>query len=138
MKTADDLPETSGESPESNTSPDGEGRRGSLLLALGFWLVLVGVVGLVVSGSFHKRATVSRVGSDAPVNASARSAQDVDAHNSPNVVRNPVRPSNLAVADRIDTPFYSCALHVSFDSGATWQQTPVPAPRGEEAKCFRP
>jgi hypothetical protein len=139
MKTADDSPETiSGESPESDMSPDRPRRRGLLLLALGIWLVLLGVVGVVVAGSFDEEPTVELIGRDAPVNASARSAEDVSAHNSPNVARNPQNPANLAVADRIDTPFFSCALHISRDSGSTWTQTAVPAPKGEEAKCFRP
>ena len=69
---------------------------------------------------------------------SARDADDISAHNSPTLVRNPARPANLAVSSRIDTPFFSCALHVSLDGGATWTQTAIPAPKGEEAKCFAP
>ena len=140
MKTADDsLETTSGESPEGGTSPDRQRRRGLLLWGLlGLWLVLVGAVAVVAAGSFDERPTVRLVDRDAPVNLSARSGDDISAHNSPNLVRNPVRPRNLAVASRIDTPFFSCALHVSADAGAHWRQTPIPAPKGEEAKCFRP
>ena len=140
MKTADDSPEViSGESPESGASPDRQRRRGLLLLALlGLWLIAGGVVAVILSGAFDEEPAIEVVGRDAPVNRSARSATDISAHNSPNLARNPVRPANLAVTSRIDTPFFSCALHVSSDSGATWTQTPVPAPKGEEAKCFRP
>jgi hypothetical protein len=139
MKTAGDSPETtSGESPEIDTSPDRHRRRGLLLLALGLWLVLAGAGAVVVAGSFDERPTVSVVGRDTPVNASARSGDDISAHNSPSLVRNPVRPANLVVASRIDTPFFSCALHVSADAGSSWRQTAIPAPKGEEAKCFRP
>jgi len=140
MKTADESPETtSGDSPGNKTSPDRQRRRGSLLWALlGLWLIVVGPVAVIVSGSFDEPPTVRAVGRDAPVNRSARSAEDISAHNSPTVVRNPARPESLAVASRIDTPFFSCALNVSVDAGATWRQTPVPAPKGEEAKCFRP
>jgi hypothetical protein len=140
MKTADDLPETtSGESPESDTSPDRQRRRGLLLPALlGLWLVLGGAVAVAVSGAFDERPTVQLVGRDAAVNRSARSAEDISAHNSPALARNPVRPGNLVVSSRIDTPFFSCAVHVSTDSGSSWSQTAVPAPKGEEAKCFRP
>jgi len=105
---------------------------------LGVWLVLVGVGAVVLAGSFDERPTVRLVGRDAPVNASARSADDISAHNSPSLVRNPTRPDNLVVASRIDTPFFSCALNVSSDSGSSWRQTAIPAPKGEEAKCFRP
>ncbi len=120
-------------------SPERPRRRGSLLAGLlGLSLVLLGAGALVVSGSFAEPATVRLVGHDAPVNLSARSPEDISAHNSPTLVRNPVRPANLAVSSRIDTPFYSCALHVSFDAGANWAQTAIPAPQGEEAKCFAP
>ena len=140
MKTAGDSPETaSGETPESEASPVRQPRRGSLLLALlGLWLVLAGVVAVVLAGSFDERPTVRLVGRDAPVNESARSTDDISAHNSPSLVRNPVRPGNLVAASRIDTPFFSCALHVSGDAGATWRQTAIPTPKGEEPKCFRP
>jgi len=100
--------------------------------------LLVGVGALLLSGSFDRAATIRLAGHDQPVNLSARKANDISAHNSPTLVRNPVRPANLAVSSRIDTPFFSCALHVSLDGGATWTQTALPAPKGEEAKCFAP
>jgi len=141
MKTADGSPEiTSGEPPShSDTSPDRQRRRGSLLwVLLGLWLVLAGACAVIVAGSFDERPTVRIVGRDTPVNVSARSTEDISAHNSPTLVRNPVRPQNLAVSSRIDTPFFSCALHVSADAGSSWSQTAIPAPKGEEAKCFAP
>ncbi|MDP1849066.1 MAG: sialidase family protein [Solirubrobacteraceae bacterium] len=105
------------------------------LLAL--WLILGGVAAVILSGSFDEEPTVRLVGRDAPVNVSARSPDDLSAHNSPTLVRNPVRPANLAVSSRIDTPEFSCGLHVSADAGATWRQTPIPAPAGAQ-KCFAP
>jgi hypothetical protein len=141
MKTVDGSPEaTSGQPPKSSdTSPDRHPRRGSLLFLLGgLWLVLAGVVAVAVAGSFDEQPTVRPLGREAPVNLSARSVEDVSAHNSPTLVRNPVRPANLAVSSRIDTPFFSCALHVSADAGQSWTQTAIPAPKGEEAKCFAP
>jgi hypothetical protein len=135
-------PETSASSSPPTTtatSPGRQRRRGSsLTVVLGVSLVLVGLGTLLVSGSFDEQPTVQLVGHDQPVNASARQAGDISAHNSPTLVRNPARPANLAVSSRIDTPFFSCALHVSFDGGATWTQTSIPAPKGEEAKCFAP
>lgn len=109
-----------------------------LLALLAIWLVLVGVGAVILSGSFDEDPAVRLVGRDAPVNLSARSPDDLSAHNSPTLVRNPVRPSNLAVSSRIDTPEFSCGLHVSTDAGASWSQTPIPAPEGEPAKCFAP
>lgn len=109
-----------------------------LLALLALWLILAGVTAVILSGSFDEDPTVRVVGRDAPVNLSARSPDDLSAHNSPTLARNPIRPANLAVSSRIDTPFFSCGLHVSADAGASWRQTPIPAPKGEEAKCFAP
>jgi len=139
MTTIGSPERTPGQPPQDTTSPDRPRRRGSLSWALlGVWLVLAGVGAIVVSGAYDEQAVVSLLGRDAPVNLSARIAEDVSAHNSPTLVRNPVRPDHLAASSRIDTPFFSCALHVSADAGATWTQTAVPAPKGEEAKCFAP
>ena len=124
---------------QQSESPDRRRRRGSLLGALAAAsLLLVGVGAVVISGSFDRTPVVRLAGHDQPVNVSARRADDLSAHNSPTLVRNPVRPANLAVSSRIDTPFFSCALHVSHDGGARWTQTAIPAPSGEEAKCFAP
>jgi len=101
-------------------------------------MVLAGAAAVLLSGAFDDPPRVSLVGRDAPVNVGATSPREIDANNSPTVVRNPVHPGNLAVSNRIDTPFFSCALHVTSDGGANWRRTPIPAPRGEEAKCFSP
>ena len=105
---------------------------------LGLLLVVLAAGVLVVAGADDEPPTVSVVGADAAVNVSAGVDENIDAHNSPTIVRNPKRPRNLAVSSRIDTPFFSCGLHVSFDAGAHWSQTPIPAPKGEEPKCFDP
>ena len=125
--------------PEASKSPDRQRRRGSWLwVVVGASLALLGVGAVIFSGSFDDPPELSRVGRDAPVNSGATSARDISAHNSPTLVRNPARRANLAVANRIDTPFFSCALHVSQDGGASWSRTPIPAPKGEEPKCFAP
>ena len=74
---------------------------------LGLLLVLVGAGAMIASTSKDERPTVSVVGEDAPVNVSAGVDENIDAHNSPTLVRNPTRPANLAVSSRIDTPFFS-------------------------------
>jgi hypothetical protein len=89
-------------------------------------------------GTFERAPDARVLGSDAPVNEGAGDAGDIDAHNSPALARNPARPDNLAVSSRVDTPFFSCGLHVSVDGGASWSKTAIPAPPGEEAKCFAP
>ncbi len=157
---------------------------GRLLGLLGLSLVLAGVGAVVLSGSYERSREARVVGSDAPVNVGATKPEDVNAHNSPTLARNPVRtancqarndqlvratelgeaagteklryrrectrlttelrkteeadPDTLAASTRIDTPFFSCALHVSSDGGRRWTQTPIPAPKGQEAKCFAP
>lgn len=143
------APPASGVEPESAStqtsipepsSPDRQPwRRGSkLLIVLGVSLVLASAGAILLAGAFDHRATVKLVGHDAPVNVGATNAADISAHNSPTIVSDPVRPSNLVVSSRIDTPFFSCSLNVSHDGGATWTQTPIPAPRGEQAKCYAP
>jgi hypothetical protein len=107
-----------------------------VLLGAALWVLAAGA--FVLSGSAGRPASVHVVGTDATVNLSARVPGDISAHNSPTLVQNPVHAANLAVSSRIDTPFFSCALHVSFNSGVTWSQTPIPAPKGEEAKCYAP
>jgi hypothetical protein len=101
-------------------------------------LLLVGLGQFVALGSVDEDRTVPLAGHDRPVNASALRPGDISAHNSPTLVRNPVRPSSLAVSSRIDTPNFSCALHVSHDGGASWTQTSIPLPEGEEPTCFAP
>ena len=141
-EAAGSPPEAGSAQPPSSsevTSPDRQRRRGSWLWALvGAALVLMGVGAVVIAGSFDDPPTLRSVGRDSPVNVSARSLRDISAHNSPTLVRNPRRPANLAVSSRIDTPFFACALHFSVDGGASWAQTAIPSPKGEEPKCFGP
>jgi hypothetical protein len=134
------APEASAAEAESSQPADpDQSRRWTLVAALRSGsLVLIGVGLLLLSGIHDRSPTVRLVGHDAPVNAGAVDPTDISAHNSPALARNPVNPSNLAVSDRIDTPFFSCALHVSLDAGHSWAQIPVPAPKGEEAKCYAP
>lgn len=142
MKLKGGSPEVSSGEPSEQTaqpSPDRPRRRGSLLSGLvALSLLLLGVGAVVVSNAEDERPALRLIGSDAPVNVSARTPGDVSAHNSPTLVRNPVRPANLAVSSRIDTPVFSCALHVSFDAGATWTQTAIRAPKGVTGKCYAP
>ena len=105
---------------------------------LGTALVLFGIGALLVSTAYDSEPTVEVLGGNFPVNAGAGDQLDISAHNSPTLVRNPANRSQLAVANRIDSPRYSCALHASADAGATWRQTPIPLPTGEEPKCYAP
>lgn len=114
-------------------------RRGSkLVLGFAISLVLAGLGAALLAGALDRSGTVRLVGHNAPVNPGATDPADISAHNSPTIARDPVRPSNLAVSSRVDTPFFSCSLDVSHDGGGVWSQTPIPAPHGEQAKCFAP
>jgi hypothetical protein len=129
--------------PPSNpdpSSPDRQPwRRGSrFVLGLAVSLVLAGLGAVLLAGGLDRAGTVRLVGHNAPVNPGATDPADISAHNSPTIVRDPVRPSNLAVSSRVDTPFFSCSLDVSHDGGGVWSQTPIPAPNGEQAKCYAP
>lgn len=102
--------------------------------------LVVGGAALMVVASTLPAARVRPARTAVPVNPGAREGTDVRAHNSPSLARNPLEPSNLVLADRVDTPGYSCALHVSGDGGATWQESAIPFPAGEERpeRCFAP
>src|SRR5215210_7760101 len=113
-------------------SRDGAG--GTLWILIGLALALLGAGAVLVSTSFDKPRAAEAVGRNLPVNEGARNGLDLSAHNSPSLVRNPVNATNLVAANRVDSPRYSCALHVSFDGGGHWNQTAIPAPRGEEPK----
>ena len=78
------------------------------------------------------------VGQDRPVNVGATDLGDISAHNSPTIVRNPRDAKNLAVTSRVDSPDFTCALHVTRDGGTRWTRIPVPIPAGEGRKCFAP
>ncbi len=94
---------------------------------------------VLVSGSYDTEQTAEVLGSpaNAPVNEGASDPADISAHNSPSLARNPREDGNLVVADRIDTPRFSCAVHVSVNGGSSWQQKNVPAPEGENL-CYAP
>ncbi len=98
----------------------------------------MGVGAVVVSSAFDTPVSARVVGRDAPVNEGARRASDISSHNSPTLVRNPTRDRNLVVTNRIDTPQFDCALHVSFDGGSEWVDVRIPLPGSERAKCFGP
>jgi len=101
----------------------------------GGMLLVAGVVAILASILWGD-AELRRVGFDRPVNAGARNLGDISAHNSPTVVRNPRDGRNLVVTSRIDSPDFSCAVHISRDGGATWTRTRVPIPRGPGRKCY--
>ncbi len=98
---------------------------------------VAGAAALLAALVLNSRPDVRVEGPDRLVTTDAGPG-DISASNSPSLARNPRDPRQLAVANRIDSPDYGCALRVSSDAGATWRRTPVPIPRGEGGKCFTP
>ena len=114
-------------------------RSRTVLAALGgVVLLLIGAGLLFVASGFERDGSARPAGDNAPVNAGARVAADISAHNSPALVSNPRSVANLVIADKVDSPRFSCALHVSYDGGVHWNQTAIPLPAGEEPKCYAP
>jgi len=98
-----------------------KGRSLALVAGLGAALTVAALVGLLVGYG-------TTVGPDVLVNVS----QPIDSNNSPVVARNPRRPGNLAVVQRVDRPEYSALLQTSFDDGSTWRSLTLPLPPGND------
>ncbi len=118
----------------------GDGGRGLLLplLIVAVALLAAGSGALIVSSSYDTPRKASVLGPNLAINDGAANPADLNANNSPTLIRNPIEQGNLVTVNRIDSPAYSCSLNVSFDGGGRWSQTPIPAPAGEEPKCFAP
>ncbi|MBA2753953.1 MAG: exo-alpha-sialidase, partial [Chloroflexia bacterium] len=105
---------------------------------MGIALVLLGLGAVLLATALDGDPQARVLDGNAPINPGARDALDISAHNSPTVAHNPTNGANLAVANRIDSPNFSCALNVSYDGGGHWSQVPIPIPRGAEPKCYAP
>jgi len=127
------------EAPDLGDGTPGRNRRAWFGLVLGVALLVAGA-GAWLLGQPPQKATARVLGDNRPVNAGAQDRRDISANNSPALARNPTDPANLVVANRIDLPRYSCALHVSTNGGASFEDTQVPFPAGEEepARCYAP
>ncbi len=108
------------------------------VLVVALALVVGGIGAIMVSSSYDTPHKASVLGPNLAINDGASNPGDLSANNSPTLVRNPADENNLVTAARIDSPAYSCSLNASFDGGGRWAQTPIPAPAGEEPKCFAP
>ena len=109
-----------------------------LRVVLGVALLLLGAGAAAAPLVFDRDPEASRADGNQPVNAGAFDLADISANNSPTLARNPRDARELAVSNRVDSPRFSCALHVSRDGGTRWSQVAIPIPRGEESKCFAP
>jgi hypothetical protein len=100
-------------------------------------LVVVGLAAIVAGLLAGAGAPAEVQGRDRPVNIGAGNLSDISAHNSPTLARNPRDARNLVVTSRIDSPDFSCAVHVSHDGGRRWARTRVPVPRVGRV-CYAP
>ncbi|MGI8807592.1 MAG: sialidase family protein [Acidimicrobiales bacterium] len=96
---------------------------------------IVGVVGavLLVLG-FQSGPAQLRPGNPDFVNADR---PGINAHNSPSVAVDPSRPTAMALADRIDTPRFSCTVSLSTTGGDTWKPLTLPLP-SDAPNCHQP
>ncbi|MGH9153488.1 MAG: sialidase family protein [Acidimicrobiales bacterium] len=107
-------------------------------MAFGGALLVAGSGAWVTATSYVRPHDARVVGGNLPVNEGATDRRDIAANNSPTLVRSPVDGGRLVVVNRIDSPEYACAVHLSSDGGATWGRLAIPLPRDEEPKCFAP
>ena len=112
-------------------------RRAGWTGVLGVILVLAGAGTIALAPGPSARAA-RVVGGNAPVNTPATPGIGLAAHNSPVVVANPANPLNLVVANRVDSPQFSCGLHYSTDGGATWSAATLALPVGQRTACLAP
>lgn len=101
-------------------------------------LAVAGVLALVASAVLDGSRAPEPPAAVVPVNAGSRDQGDISANNSPTLTQNPRRATNLAVVNRVDTPRYTCGLHVSQDGGSRWSRVSIPIAPGEEDKCYAP
>ena len=107
-----------------------------LLVAAG--LLLAAAVLLLAALLLDGGAQDRLEGVDRHVNVGAANLGDISAHNSPTVARSPRDPGRIVVTSRIDSPDFSCALHVSSDGGEAWSRVRPPIPAGAGRKCYAP
>jgi hypothetical protein len=99
----------------------------------------VGAMALLLAGP--ALAATGGIPSSTPAAQNVLVNQDnsvITAHNSPSLARNPVKPDQLVVVDRVDRPDYTATIHVSNDLGQTWQDSSLVLPAASKSKLFAP
>lgn len=99
---------------------------------VGVLVAFAGVVLVVVA--VQPRPAALQPGDTVIVNADR---PGIAAHNSPAVAMHPRRPEVLVVADRIDTPEFSCSISRSTNGGLTWVPIDLPLAPGQP-NCHSP
>ncbi len=98
----------------------------ALIASLGAAIVVAVLLALLVG-----------YGTTVGANVLVNEPRPIDANNSPTVVRNPRRPTNLVVVHRVDKPVFSALLEISLDGGSTWRSRTLPTAAGT-ARPFAP
>lgn len=81
---------------------------------------LVGAVQLLTTGH------TTKVGDNVVISGLTR----IDAINSPTIIHNPAKSSNVVLTYRVDRPNYSASLQYSTNGGKTWNASDLPLPNG--------
>jgi hypothetical protein len=95
---------------------------------LGIGLISLGAA-LALTRDREPASLTVAAGADVPVTEEVHS---LEAHNSPTIAQNPEDPDRLIIADKIDRPGFSAALHVSDDGGGSWSEVEFPTPPEED------
>ncbi|MFN2388166.1 MAG: sialidase family protein [Actinomycetota bacterium] len=98
-----------------------------MLLAATAVVIAGAAVALLARGG--EEDLTARPGTDVAV---TKGRHSLDAHNSPAIAQDPDDPDTLVVADKVDRPRFTAALHRSEDGGATWSEVDFPVPEGED------
>ena len=93
---------------------------------------LVGLVLLVLG--LQSRPAKLRPGATEFINVDR---PGINAHNSPSVAVDPASPAVIAMADRIDTPRFSCSVSLSTNGGVSWKPLALPLPENAP-NCHQP
>ncbi|CAA9251766.1 MAG: hypothetical protein AVDCRST_MAG10-2281 [uncultured Acidimicrobiales bacterium] len=99
---------------------------------IGAGVAVLGLVLLVLG--FQSGPAQLRPGATDFVNADR---PGINAHNSPSVAVDPASPAVIALADRIDTPRFSCSVSLSTTGGASWKPLALPLPV-DAPNCHQP
>lgn len=102
------------------------GRLGGAAVALAGVVLLV--LGLQTGPAHLRPGHPDLVNADRP---------GINAHNSPSAAVDPGRSGVIALADRIDTPRFSCSVSLSTTAGDSWRALALPLP-SEAPNCHQP
>jgi hypothetical protein len=97
------------------------------------WAVMVAGLVILVFGAREAPAklTIRNTGVLLP------DRSGIEAHNTPSIAVNPLRPGELVVANRVDTPAFACSVVTSSDGGRSWHRLGLPR-HPQAPNCYWP